>query len=353
MHQTWYEDVTLVIPAYDRPWCLLRVLDYYRTYAAGIRIIIADSGPDAAKEVHRKIVASFSDMNILYLGDYPYNTMLYMKLPDVLNHADTPYCVFCGDDDFITPRGIRDSVSFLDDNPDYTVAHGYYIAFRFDDKSSRFCWNACYPYESNASLDPVTRFLTHFANYSCATFYAVHRTDFVRMLLDETVRFTTTPRFGELLASLISVIHGRMKHLDVFYAARDNGAEVVDRRPEGIRSFVEDGTYAEQYRPFRDCLASHLSGAAHLSMQEACRTVDRGMQIFYGVNYVMRKDIKKLSIYEKLFAPGESVMQAFAEVLENPSSPYYEDFDIIRNHVLRDNEMAVQHGRCAGAAAGR
>ena len=77
-----YDNVTLVIPTYDRPWCLLRVLDYYKRYAPGIRIIVADSGPDEARESHRRIVASFSNLNILYLGDYAYNTMIFMKLPD-------------------------------------------------------------------------------------------------------------------------------------------------------------------------------------------------------------------------------------------------------------------------------
>ena len=40
MRNGMFDNVTLVIPTYDRPWCLVRALDYYRTYAPDIKILI-------------------------------------------------------------------------------------------------------------------------------------------------------------------------------------------------------------------------------------------------------------------------------------------------------------------------
>jgi glycosyltransferase domain-containing protein len=328
-----FDNVTLVIPTYDRPWCLVRTLDYYRTYAPDIKIFVANSGLGEHKEGNSRAISLFKDLDISqHWGDY--GVEMFRKLRDAVSQVKTQYCVFCGDDDFVTPAGIRDSVSFLDENADYTIAHGYYMNFYFDDEK-RFCRHPCYPYESNVSADASTRFMTHFTNYAAATFYAVHRTDFSHMILSEAVKYTVEYRFGELLPSMLAAVHGKMKHLDVFYAARDNGSEVVERRPKSIRSFVEDGTYLDKYGPFRECLAKHLSQEASLNMQEACEIVDRGMDIYYKVNNVNREELRKLSIYDKLFLPGETMMKNFAEELEKPSSKYYDDFNDIRNHVLK------------------
>jgi hypothetical protein len=69
--------------------------------------------------------------------------------------------------------------------------------------------------------------------------------------------------------------------------------------------------------------------------------VDRGMDIYYKVNNVNREELRKLSIYDKLFLPGETMMKNFAEELEMPSSKYFEDFSNIRNHVLKHSQVAM------------
>ena len=73
-----------------------------------------------------------------------------------------------------------------------------------------------------------------------------------------------------------------------------------------------------------------------MAIEEAGETVDKGMSIHYNANYVMKKkQLESLSIYEKLFLPGEKIMNDFAKALRASSPKYYEDFSDIHDHVLK------------------
>ncbi len=335
MNSKEFDDITIVIPTFNRCRYFLRVLDYYNTYTPGVRIIVADSSRDEEAESNRAIASSFGGLNILYLGYHPDINGVH-KMLEMSSHVETPYVVFCADDDFVIPNGIIESKRFLEKNPDYTTAHGHYIQFKTEQHGTKFWWNAIYPYDSNTSSDAVRRFMKHFSNYSIPTFYAVHRAEFLQMIFSEDLKYATDVRFGELLPTMLTSIYGKMKHLDVFYSARDGLSGSISRMAKRISTYVEEGTYAQHYVPFRECLALHLSRQARLSINEAQRIVDEAMSIYYHVSFVMgRRRRKELSIYEKLFAPGEMIREKFSQLVEDPSSKYYKDFNDIRNHVLR------------------
>ena len=121
----------IVVPTYDRPNYLRRILSYYDQYTRGSNVIVADSSSTDNEEINRKSVASMSNINIRYVS-YPPEINALAKIADVLGYVDAKYCVLCADDDFITPNGISQSADFLDGNPDFTVAHGRYVSFRLE-----------------------------------------------------------------------------------------------------------------------------------------------------------------------------------------------------------------------------
>lgn len=329
-----FDKITIVIPTFNRCSYLFRLLDYYRLYAPGIRIVIGDSSLDKNKEINRRTILSLSDSNILHFN-YPSDIIGLLKVQDLLNQVNTKYCVFCGDDDFIIPNGINQSVNFLEDNPDFTVAPGHYISFETEVGKGRFCWKPCYAYESNISPDAASRLLSHFANYTATTSYAVNRTDFLNMIFKEAIKFTSDDRFGELLPSMLALIYGKMKHLNVLYAVREFWSGADSRASKNMPDFVREGTFDEKYAKFRECLATHLSRQSQLNIEEAEKTVDTAMHLYYAVNFTLKKkEIKSLSLYKRLFLPGKIVMDNFARSVEDPSSKYYDDFNKIRNHVL-------------------
>jgi len=262
-------------------------------------------------------------------------------MSDAVNYVDTEYSVFCADDDFITPNGISQSVDFLINNPDFTAAHGHYLSFRTvtpEGAGPRFYFEAVYPFQSNTSSDPVNRLYFHFCNYWCAI-YAVYRTEFLNMILTESVAFTSDYCFAELLPSMITVVYGKTKHLDVLYAAREHIPASAGSIYK-IKDFIEDGTYDKKYARFRDCLANHLSNKTRLDMETVKKVIDDAMFIYLQVKRKMKKEeIELLSIYDKLFLPGERLMDEFRRSVDDPSSKYYDDFNTLHNHVLCHSQV--------------
>jgi glycosyltransferase domain-containing protein len=347
---------TIIIPTYNRSNYLKRILNYYNEEGEKYKIVVADSSLDENKKLNEEIISSFLNLNILHLSDYPTTIDGLYKIVDALNYVNTKYCVFCADDDFVTPNGITQSVDFLENNQDFTVAHGHYISFHLNaDKRGKqqFCWTSIYPYKSITFPDAKTRLDFHFSNYY-PTFYAVHRAAFLKMIFNETLKFTDDGRLGELLPSMLTLIYGKMKHLDVFYAARESIPGSSGQSSENLDDFIKAGTYAEKYAKFSDCLATHLSKKSQLDLEEAKSVIDDAMAA-YMKRYILNKTqykgilIQKMAnilddlrlpnwvdegirtTYRRLFVPKQ--MHGHP-IFSDTSSKHYDDFNKIRLHVL-------------------
>jgi len=353
---------TILIPTYNRPNYLRRLLGYYNKFGENYNMIIADSSSDENKKLNKNTISKFSKLNIFYIDKYSPTVNpsvdLNQKVLDAINQVKTKYSVLCADDDFITPNGINKSVDFLENNPDFTVTHGYYISFylKADERGQQqFCWSPIYLHESIAFPDPKSRLTRHLSNYSLPTLYAVHRTDFLKMIFKGTLKSTNDGRFGELLPSMLALIHGKMKCLDMLYNARESIPGSAGRTFKNLINFIKDGTYDEKYAKFRDCLAMYLSKKSQLDIEESKRVLDNAMSAYmkkYSKGYkniLMHKmsnilDYLRLpdwmdggirSLYRKLFVFSKQIrMDDFQRSVDNPSSKYYDDFSKIRYHVL-------------------
>jgi len=121
---------TIIIPTYNRPKYLERILSYYNGFEENYNIIIADSSSDKNKKINKKIISLFSNLKILCLNNYSYKINLYYKIADTLNYVNTKYSVLCADDDFIITNGLSQSVAFLEKNSDFSVVEqGRFISF--------------------------------------------------------------------------------------------------------------------------------------------------------------------------------------------------------------------------------
>lgn len=337
MNNTNFNKVTVIIPTFNRCIHLRRILSYYQLYVPDVKILIADASSNYNQETNGKFISSFSNSNILHLN-YPSDIAPLLKYRDAMDHVNTQYIVFCADDDFITPNGIDQSVDFLEKNPDYTVAHGYYIDYEQDKiKRQQFSWFPLYFCPSVTLPDVVERFRTHFLNYY-PTFYGVHRTDFMKMIFDETEKHTDDEIFAELLPSMLSAIYGKLKRLDLFYAAREYSGTSGGATTKKIPQFIEEGTYEYKYVRFRDCLKHHLLANSNLTEVQTVKVIDDTMHMYCSISewrsHKQEEKLKALSIYDKLFLPSEKLKERLRSFLEEPSSKYYDDFDKIRKHVF-------------------
>lgn len=338
---------TILIPTYNRPHYLQRILGYYDSFREKFNIIVADSSSDENKKLNKKTISSVSNIDIKYLNHYSTEINPHHKFADMVTYAEGKYCVFCADDDFVVPNGIKQSVIFLEKNPDFTAAHGHYIAFWLKEENKNEQKLPCrpiYPYKSITAHDAKERLVLHFADYY-PTIYAVHRTDFFKMIYQELLISDVDPmQFGELLPDMLTVIYGKMKRLDVFYAARQAESRVAYW--PSLFEYIEAGKYESEYIKFKNCLTFHLSRNSELDVEASKKVVDDAMAIYmkkyFDFIHKMGKKLDHLrlpdwidkgirELYRKLSLPKQ--MNNFP-IFSDTSSQYYDDFDKIRLHVL-------------------
>ena len=259
--------LTIIIPTYNRPQYLENLLTYLNSFDNEFEIVIADSSSQENKIKNELIIKrTIIKHKIMYLNDFSNNTNLINKLLLVLAKISTKYSVICADDDFISPIALERSVSFLENNETYTAVHGKYLGFwkeNYRDKP-RIFWNNKY---STISLDQkslVKRFFFHFLNYGIPnsgfpTFYSVHKTKFLEMIFKEVSKYTDDMRFGELLLSLLTVIHGKVKYIDVLYGFRKSyDFESSGNQLLNFKSFIANDSFKYKYKKFKICLIKHF-----------------------------------------------------------------------------------------------
>ena len=300
--------VSIIILTYNRPHYLKRILDYYSGYKNNFNFIIADSSSDENKMLNKEIIFLFPDLDILYLSNYQSQIDPWNKSADALNYVKSQYCLFCADDDFITPNGINEAVDFLENNPDFTLAHGHYVSFylKTEKEKQQIYWTFGSLSESITFLDSENRLFQYLSNCTVATFYGVHRTDFLKMILEETLRVTNDWQFAELLSSTLTLVYGKMKCLDILYSAREVNFESAGQTQTGIGDFIRKGSFDEKYNKFKNCLAVHLSKNSQLTTEEANKIIDAAMSLYLkksypnNFGYFVRKRIKDIFDYLNL-----------------------------------------------------
>ena len=308
--------ITILIPTYNRPGYLKRILGYYNELRVAYDIIVADGSSDETKEMNRETVSSFPSLRIQHLAKYSSETHFLHRFNDAINYVDTDYCVFCADDDFVTPTGMSQSADFLEKNPDFVAAHGRYVSFWLERRENEqdFRWQPTYSDVSITLEHPEQRLTYHLSNYS-PTFYAVQRTNILRLTLGEAARCTEDYRFGELLQSALALVYGKMKWLDVLYAGREKIPGSAGRTSERLTDFMREGTYDQKYANFRECLSGHLSEQSGLDIEESNTLIDDAMTTYTKKHYVGRGTYSRSCDYRLV------LLQKASRVLEHMPGP--------------------------------
>ena len=345
---------TILIPTYNRPNYLKRILSYYHKYGRNFEIIVADSSSNENKMLNSKNILSLPNNNILYLK-YPTDIKPFCeKVPDALKYIKTKYCVSCADDDFVIPNAIKESINFLEKNPDFSCIQGHYISFYLRGNylpAKKFIYTPIYTnYKSNIFKNAKDRLFSNFLNYM-HTIYSVHRTNFLKMIFGETIKFTDDDIFGELLPSMLDLISGKMKKLDVLYSARELIPNSWGRRTsENLLDFIKNSTYDDKYAKFRKCLVKALVSKEDISKEKAQKLVDKAMNQYLGSSISkleLKAGLKRIIERNALLKEFYHVYRRFntskkqisvsdrlpAIEYDNQENPYYEDFIRIKEVV--------------------
>jgi len=339
-------DCTIIIPTYNRPQYLNRILDYFDSFDDCYDIIVVDSSYDSNKALNKELVSSHKRARITYLSSYSPDTYFYDKLLDSLRHVKTKYCVMCADDDFIVPNGISQAVDFLDKNEEFIVAHGHYMSFWLEKDSSgasKFYYSLPYPF--SPSVQPIRL-------RKAKAFYGVYRTPVFRMFVKEIAENIDNLVFAEIMYYSLTSLYGKEKQLDVLYYAREYMAKDIRFRYETLGDIIERGAYDEKYRRYKQCLSRHVMKTLGVTPSEASRLIDEFIDTWKEQTFTHPKQrmlraisavLRKAGVYNtarffyRRALLGGSDASQFLAKLEDKNSKYYSDFYRIKSYVLTHN----------------
>ena len=99
--------LTYVIPTHNRSRFLRRVLTFYADIQCRQPILIADSSSGTERANNEQLVAPLQERLPVRLC--PIDAGFIPKCRRILEQVDTPYTVFCADDDFQRPQATERS----------------------------------------------------------------------------------------------------------------------------------------------------------------------------------------------------------------------------------------------------
>lgn len=209
------QNVTVIIPAHNRPERLRRLLDYYSR--TDIKILVPDSSDHPFADAEK-----YPDITYLHRPKLHF----LLKLKEVLPMISTPYVLYCADDDFAVPSGIAQMTAFLDEHPDYSTAQGHYLTFTPHKGKISFYPRYIRYFDKQVTGDTPRERLLQEKNMYASLLYSVIRTQaFQRMYAacfnpDGSLRFRNL-FLAEEFFNHAALIFGKYATLPYFYSARE------------------------------------------------------------------------------------------------------------------------------------
>lgn len=273
---------TLVIPTYNRPALLKRLVVYYAARAPEMPLLVLDSSkPEIAAANATMIKAAHPNaQHRMFTSDVP----MAVKLSRGLAEVKTPTVSFCADDDIVFLDGLADAIAFIDEHPEYVSAHGLYL--NFTESGQTVIVAKEYAGESNEAAHAGARVFRLFQNYE-SLFYGAFRTaDLVEVF--EDVASIATLHYQELFQSVAALIKGKVKRFPKFYAARRSGPEAEPGRDKWQTYYwfaADPSEFVQHYVEYRDRLwdfyLRHQEAGA-LTRADFIRTLDIAHSVYFS-----------------------------------------------------------------------
>lgn len=273
---------TLVIPTYNRPELLSRLVGFYREERPAMNLLVLDSSRPEIVERNRALFPART--NELRHEVFPTTTGPSAKFAAGVELVRTPYLSFCADDDIVFPDAIDRAVTLLQQSPEYASAHGLYLNFRVDDANVHLARE--YGTRGLESESPVSRVFQLCQRYE-SLFYGVLRTQQARAVFSEMARLSSV-HFQELFQSVATVLLGKVARIPVIYAGRRSGpqADPALERWQTQQWFADaPGEVISEYRNYRDALLAFARGNRGFDVideAELARTLDLSHAVYFS-----------------------------------------------------------------------
>lgn len=261
-------DLTCLVPTYNRPAFLRRLLTFWDHVSAPAPIIVVDSSKGDARRENERIVREFSRR--LPLRYEHIDLPIIVKMAAAANLVKTQFAFFCADDDFILPTGVNTSLEILRQSPDYVCAQGMIVSVRsVTDYRCRIMRG--YDLSSNSA---VHRF-EQIAKYWYSTFYAVNRTAELQECFRVTLegpKYEQARIYPEFMLSQMAVLLGKVKFFPEIYGVWQTHALNEHRKLPAVQELTAG---IKHYEHFQEVLAAELARYSKLNHDLCLDIVDR------------------------------------------------------------------------------
>lgn len=251
------ESLTILIPTYNRPKYLERVLTYFNNFKYfKPYIFVLDSSFENNKIVNEAIIKSFNNGKVKY---YHFDSSInfFTKLNFGIEKIVTDYVALCADDDFLTEEGVMESVKILEKNKELYSVKGknlYFIESMSKLKE--------YDFFEGLYEDNVVKRLKHITEgFVPSLIYQVFRVNKFKNMysfLEKNIsELPTNTTFSEYLFYFMVICTGKLGKFNLDLNIRDKS---VPRETE-IKNFphaVIDESFNDNYRKFCGFLSKYI-----------------------------------------------------------------------------------------------
>ena len=218
-------DHTLVIPTYNRPKLVRRLVAYYLRRSPEMQLLVLDSSTAATAAANAEWLKDCGP-GVRHVT-CPETLQPGAKLAQGLLLVQTAYASFCADDDLVFLDGLREAIGFLEGHPGYVCAHGLYLNFQVPEgKAEVNLWRE-YGGPGNEAAHPGARIFRLFQAYE-SLYYAVFRTRDLQDIF-APVPGISSLHYQELFQSVAALVKGKVKRMPCLYAARQS---ITPAQPE-------------------------------------------------------------------------------------------------------------------------
>lgn len=302
---------TLIVPTYNRPVELSRLLGYLSQHKPSFPILVLDSSEPSIQQANLAATAKL-DCDIR-VKSFEQKIPPWEKFWRGAEIVETEYCSFCADDDLVMVESLDGLIGFLDRHTDHNVAQGWY--FTFYDNVRIGITASIYRGASLDSDDSLERLFALFKNYEAVT-YGVYRSEVMRGVLRD-IQGVDSMLGKELLGGALTVVRGKSARLPVFYYGRSHTPShpYAHWHPLDYLVSSPDGLYRD-YATYRRILLESLKSAGYARYEENEIAILIDLIHFrYLADYVKPQAMDYLVEEAMARKPKKEVMQGLWSVL--------------------------------------
>jgi glycosyltransferase domain-containing protein len=204
--------LTALMPTRNRPLHCARQLRFLRGNAFSYPIVVLDASDPVDADAVRAACAGVAEYR--HFGP---EFRMADKLAAAVVDVQTPYVDLIPDDDIVLPHAIEGELAFLNDHPDFVVAHGHFLGFRMHgddvDISDVIGFTPSITDEA-----PLLRLYNLFRRYQ-SFYWGVFRTDIFKSAVT-AARAMNVVLFRELTVMSTSILQGKVARLPLVHSLR-------------------------------------------------------------------------------------------------------------------------------------